>query len=414
MTTHTKDMRLVMIAPWLPKLSETFVYREVFGLRQAGFEVQTVSVHDPGPAWKEADLKDLADKAVRVYGPGPVPMLLDSFAAFLSHPLRSSGTMALIIRDALTASDIKGFYRLKILWQGLAGMALSKRLKNSKPDHIHAHMAHVPATIAMYAAKQLGIGFSFTGHAADIFRDRSLLRQKLERADFIRCISFWHRDFYKSIADRPDIDYPVIRCGVDIHRPISPAGPQLKNTFQVMGVGRLVPKKGFDLLLSAADLLRRAGLNCRYRIIGDGPERSRLEKLSETLGLQDMVSFEGAMTNSEILDLLPRADIFVLPCRTDSSGDKDGIPVVLMEAMACGVCCVSGDLPAIRELIDSGRNGFLVPPEDISALAGCLEKLLADEGLREKTAAKGRLRIIEEFSMDLNIQRLGSALLNRR
>ena len=404
-----------MIAPWLPKLSETFVYREVFGLRKAGIDVLTASVHHPGSSWRDVHLKDLAERSIQVYGMGTLSMLLDAVMEAARYPVVSAATLKTVLQDAIKTDDVpmlKG--RLKILWQGLGGLALARRSRKHRPEHIHAHMAHVPTTIAMYAAMQLGTSFSFTGHAADIFRDRSLLKQKLERAGFVRCISYWHREFYKDIADRPDEEYPVVRCGVDVSGIEKSSDVPSGDPALIMGVGRLVPKKGFDLLVKAVHVLQTTGKSCICRIIGDGPERESLESLTRSLGLQDMVIFEGSMDNKDILEMLPQADIFVLPCRTDASGDKDGIPVVLMEAMAAGVCCVSGDLPTIRELISSGKNGCLVPPEDSAALAETLEHLLQDPRHRKSIAAEGHRRILEEFSLEMNVQRLKTALLTQK
>ncbi|WP_045220813.1 glycosyltransferase family 4 protein, partial [Desulfonatronum thioautotrophicum] len=167
---------------------------------------------------------------------------------------------------------------------------------------------------------------------------------------------------------------------------------------------------GFDLLLRALVAVRGQGLALSCRIVGDGPEREALHRLAADLDLGDVVTFLGSRPNSEVREQLRQAAIFVLPCRTDASGDKDGIPVVLMEAMACGVCAVSGDLPTIRELIDHRENGLLVPPDDVPALAKCMEELLAYPDLRGTIAARGRLRIQEEFALDVNVRRLRSML----
>ncbi len=408
-----ENMRIIMMASWLPKLSETFVYREVFGLRESGIEVLPASVHHPGTDWSDVQLKALGEETIQVYGKGKLAMLRDAVMEFARHPGVSARTLKTVAQDALRSEDVSSRKaRLKILWQGLGGLALARRSRKHKVEHIHAHMAHVPTTIAMYAAMQLGIRFSFTGHAADIFRDRSLLKQKLERAGFARCISYWHREFYKGIVDRPDAQYPVVRCGVDTARIDAPQ-KEHGGSGLILGVGRLVPKKGFDLLLRALNIIQSSGRTFRCRIIGDGPERAKLVSLSRSLGLHDVVAFEGSKDNKDILKMLPKADIFALPCRLDESGDKDGIPVVLMEAMAAGVCCVSGDLPTIRELIFSGENGYLVPAEDIAALAGTLEHLLQNPRHRQSIAVEGRRRILEEFSLEMNVQKLRAALLNQ-
>lgn len=403
--------RLLIIAPWLPKLSETFVYREVLGLSSLGVEVLTASVHDPGSQWQEPALRQLAEQAIPIYGLGPLALLVEAIKEVLRHPRRAGGTLALAMDDALGARALRPLPRLKILWQCLGGLALSSRLRGREPDHLHAQMAHVSTTIAMYAARQMGLGFSFSGHAADLFRDASLLEQKLRRADFVRCISHWHRAFYQSLVPRPDQDYPVVRCGVPLDGPQRQPGRPLKSPPLLLGVGRLVPKKGFDLLIRAVAEVRAAGQDCHCLILGDGPESDALRALVTRLELSGVVELAGARDNPEILATLPRADLFVLPCRTDAAGDKDGIPVVLMEAMAAGLCCVSGDLDTIRELIQDGESGFLVPAEDVQVLAERILRLLQDPDLRERTALRGQAWVRQEFGLEPNLRRFQQALL---
>ena len=181
---------------------------------------------------------------------------------------------------------------------------------------------------------------------------------------------------------------------------------------QLLTVCRLVEKKGVDTLIAAlVDLRDRHGINCRLTVAGDGPDRNRLTELSKQLHCADEIEWLGAVENERVLELLGRADVFALPCRVDSRGDRDGIPVVLMEAMAAGVTVISGDLPAIRELIQNGSSGLLVNGQDATALADQLANVARDSDLRSRLAQAGRARVGEEFSLDLNIDRLEQLLL---
>lgn len=406
--------RLVYVAPWLPKLSETFVYKEVIGLRSIGLHVATASVHQPSRAWSEPELRRMSDESVPIYGAGLPLLVRDALMEFSRHPVMSISTMGMAIRDAAFGKQLTGVGRLKVVWQGLAALGFAYRLRAEMPDHLHAHMAHVATTIAMYTAHQLKLGFSFSGHAADVFRDRSLLEEKLQRADFVRCISEWHRSYYQSIAPRPDDQYPVIRCGVAIADTQRTKLQSASLPPLILGVGRLVPKKGFDLLIRAVSVITQMGQSCRCHIVGDGPEMAGLQALANELKLNNVVEFKGAMDNAAILELLPRADLFVLPCRTDKSGDKDGIPVVLMEAMASRVCVVSGDLETIRELISPMVSGCLTPPDDVQALTNQILELLRDEVLRDRLAEAGQKKIKEEFSLDLNVKRMQATFCRQR
>jgi glycosyltransferase involved in cell wall biosynthesis len=267
----------------------------------------------------------------------------------------------------------------------------------------------------MYAARQLGCRFSFTGHAADLFRDRVLLPEKLARAAFVACISNWHRAFYCSLVSRPDEAYPLVRCGVDPAE-FAPAPPRAAvGPLRIVAVGRLVPKKGFDLLVDALGTLRAECVPFTCKLLGDGPEREALAARVAALGLQAQVELAGAAQNAAVRAALAAADLFVLPCRQDSDGDRDGIPVALMEAMACAVCAVSGDLPAIRELIEDGKTGYLTPPGDAAALAGLLGRLAGRADERLRVAQAGRAHIEREFALAANSLRLQQAFakLNR-
>ncbi len=404
------NRRILYIAGTLPARSETFVYREIFAIRALGVDAMTASVHEPARGLGSAVLEGLSDSTVRIYSAGIPRLLLDAAAAILRDPVASCGTLAMACMDAARATDIRGTQRLKVLAQAAAGLALANRIRGLNIAHIHAHMAHVPTTIAMYAARRLGISFSFTGHANDIFPNRSLLREKLRRSSFTACISKWHRDLYNSICPREDAEYPIIHCGVDCRtvafEPIRSVGG-----LRILSVGRLVPKKGFDVLLEAAGkLATRRGVEMSVTIAGGGPEETALRAQAARLPPSAHVEFLGELDNGEVMELMGRCEVFALPIRIMPSGDRDGIPVVLMEAMAKGRCVISGDLVTIRELIDHGRSGFLVPIGDAEALAGLIERLAADPSLIVRMGAAARKKIEAEFDTGANAASLLAAM----
>lgn len=400
-------MKVLYLSSVLPKRSETFVYKEVLGLQAMGFDVGVASLYPPENDLGEPALDRMAAGAVPVYGSGYGRLLRDAAAFFFRHPLRAIKVMTLAKMDALLADDIKLRDRPKVVFQGLAGLALARRLEGRGFTRLHVHMAHAAATVGMYAARALGIPFSFTGHAADLFRERCLLKQKLRRAAFVACISEWHRDWYRTIWRRPDAGYPVIRCGVAV--PAEPAPARSGPPLTILGLGRLVQKKGFDVLIEACRVLVGEGIALECTIAGDGPELDRLKALAAGLP----VKFPGAVANRDVTALLDGTDIFALPCQISPDGDRDGIPVVLMEAMAQGICAVAGDLPTIRELIRNNEGGCLVPPGDARALAACLRTLSLDPPLRAALARKGRQRIEEEFSSAKNLDRIAGAFTSR-
>ncbi|TVQ30757.1 MAG: colanic acid biosynthesis glycosyltransferase WcaL [Phycisphaeraceae bacterium] len=402
---------ILYISGRLPARSETFVYREVFALRERGTQVLCASVHEPERDLGEPRLDALAGEVIGVYGPGAGRLLKDAARECAAHPVRSAGALWGTLVDAALEPDCSVARRPKLFWQTIAGLALARRLRGRGVGHIHAHMAHVPTTIAMRTARQLGIGFSFSGHASDIFPQRTLLRAKLRRAAFTACISLWHRELYMSLArDVSAEKLPVVRCGVDLPEQVERA--EAGGAPIVMGVGRLIPKKGFDVLLEALATLKERGVEARCVIVGDGSEMARLRAQVERLGLGDRVELKGALSNIETRRLLGKATVFALPCRVDEKGggDRDGIPVALMEAMAAGVCVVSGAVTPIDELVRDGETGVMTKPGDGPGLARTLEELLTDHDRREELASRGRAWVHEEFSQETNIQRLEAAL----
>lgn len=383
---------IAYVAARLPTLSETFVYRELMGLRSRGRTIVPVTVRAPTGPFADPELRALANEALQVYSAATMMRLLPAFFAHPSRFLRA-------VKDAAGADLDSAKARAKFLVQAWMGLAAAYRLRGRGVGHVHAHLANTPATVALYLARGLDARFSFTGHANDLFVHREALAFKLGEAAFVSSISRWHQGFYEQIA--PGGSRPVIRCSVTM----PPAADEGRD---VVSVGRLVAKKGFDLLIQAFARLDRPDM--RLRIAGDGPERAALVAAAEAAGVADRVDFLGAQPHAAALALIRSGAIFALPCRTSSTGDRDGIPVVLMEAMAAGKAVVAGRLETIAELVEDGVSGLLVPPDDVDALAGALARLVDDADARRAMGLAGRARVAEEFSDDINWDRLEAAI----
>lgn len=398
-----KPRVIAYLAGTFPSRSETFVYREVRALRARGYAVPAASLHPPA-ADLGADLADVRRDVIVLYRKRE---LVRALGELVRDPRRFASTLALATRDALSPGEPTPVpVRAKLVVQALAGMSLASRLRGENAQHLHCHFAHAPASVAMYAAEHLGIPFSFTGHANDLFQRRALLQKKLERASFVSCISRWHRELYRSVAPDPGSKYVVVRCGVDVDTWTARPRPSAAERLEVLTVCRLVQKKGVDTLIRAVAALSRP---VALTIAGDGPERASLEALVQELRATDRVRFLGAVDNETVRQQMQEhAHVFALPCRTDPNGDRDGIPVVLIEAMACGRAVISGDLPAIRELIEDGKDGLLVPPDDPRRLADALEALSDERLLALGRAA--RRKVEAEFSLETAIRELEGAL----
>ena len=400
-------MSILYIASHLPSLSETFVYRELLGLRRSGVQICAASVHAVEEHVGDDDADQLCKEIIPIYGAGLLTLLADGIVELYTNPVQSFRTFILGLRDSSCGRDLTFRRRLRVIGQALAAIALARRLRPRGIAHLHAHMAHVPTTLAMYAARQLRVGFSFTGHANDLFVQRTLLAEKLRRACFVACISEWHRRFYRELQPLTDERLPIVRCGVSVPKAAAPCGSHAAP--RLLAVGRLVRKKGFDTLIHALAELQERSIEVSCDIVGSGSEQEALWALVVKFGLEDRVQLTGAMSNLKVRRLMGDIDLFVLPCRITQDGDRDGIPVVLMEAMAAGVCVISGDLPAIRELVRDGETGVLVPPGDSMGLAQAIRDLLLQPERRRVLGLAGRAWVQQEFSEEVNVRRLMEA-----
>jgi colanic acid/amylovoran biosynthesis glycosyltransferase len=399
---------IAYVGSQLPSLSETFVYNELLAVQKFGQPVISISVYRPSSTGLTNNLLAMADQAFVVYsGVG----WCNSFLEVLLHPVRSLRTIARGIADAAVSKDYRAS-RWKVAIQAVASLGLARRLRTERVRHLHAHMANTPTSIAMYTSMQLGVPFSFTGHANDLFVHRSLLAEKLQRASFVACISEWHRRFYQSIVPLDHDRLPIIRCGVDIP-PLEMSAHQSDTSkvestvpFRILSVGRLVDKKGMDTLIRAIALIDPNHL-FRCDIIGDGPLKPMLVELIETLGLRERVVLRGACPNTEVLEAVRQCDVFVLACQRDAvTDDQDGIPVSLMEAMAQSKCVITTNLDPITELVIHERTGWMVPPRDPEALAMAIQQLMTDSVLCSYLATAGRSHVEQEFSRFGNAEKL--------
>jgi colanic acid/amylovoran biosynthesis glycosyltransferase len=276
----------------------------------------------------------------------------------------------------------------------------ARQLGREPVSLIHAQWIHSGGTVGMYAAWLLGVPFSFTGHAADLFRNRAALRDKIRRADFIVAISSFHRDFYIKEGAREE-QLHIVHCGIEPGRfKMREPGPRT-GRFRIVTLGRLVEKKGFAVLIDACKILAEGEADFECIIAGNGPLEGALQEQVRRLGLEGRVSVPGKPVLQEDLPaFLAGADIFAQPCVWAKDNDVDGTPRTLMEAMACGVACVGTNLVGIPDIITDGQSGLLVAPEDPQALAAALRRLMEDSELRERLGKNARARVLAEFEIE--------------
>jgi glycosyltransferase involved in cell wall biosynthesis len=253
----------------------------------------------------------------------------------------------------------------------------------------------------MYGAWLLGKPFSFTGHAADLFRNRAALKDKIRRAGFIICISEFHRQFFLENGARPE-QLHIAYCGIDTGHFTPRRRTRAKGEpLHILSSGRLVDKKGFDVLIGACALLRDKGYAFRCTIAGSGPLEADLRARIAAAGLDGRVAMTGeALKQEDIPAFMYSGDVYCLPCVWAKDNDVDGLPQMLMEAMACGLPAISTRLVGIPDLVIDGETGLLVPPEDAEALADALMRLGDDESFAQQLAESGHTHVTKSFDID--------------
>jgi glycosyltransferase involved in cell wall biosynthesis len=266
--------------------------------------------------------------------------------------------------------------------------------------HIHSQWIHACGTVAMYAAWLLDVPFSFTGHATDLFRDRCALEDKIRQADFIVCISEFHRRFYLENGARPE-QLIVVYCGIDPSWFYPPAQERAADRpYRILSSGRLVEKKGFTDLIEACRILADRGKRFECVIGGSGELEHDLRSMIERLGLSGRVTVTGeALIQEKIVEFMHSGDVYVLPCVWAKDGDVDGLPQMLMEAMACGLPAVSTRLVGIPDLIQHEATGLLVEPNAPIELADAITRLMHDRPLAARLAVAGRAWVAERFDL---------------
>ncbi len=381
-------------------------------MRERGIAVHVASINPPDrprhqlPPIEAAE----ADQTYCVKSLGSVSAALQLFTILLASP-------AATLRGLFAALKLGG-WDLKA--RGFAFLYLAEALLIGRwmlgrsLTHLHVHFGGPVASVGMLTSKAWKIDWSLTLHGPDEFFDQDAfyLRQKIESASFVLCISDFCRSQVLRIA--PGLDdskVAVVRLGVDYSalESLVAAKPCAEAVRPVRFVctGRMVAAKGHRILLESLAQLALQGIDFACTLIGDGPERASLESLSLRLGLADRVHFAGAMAHEPTLALVAQADVFVL------ASFAEGLPVALMEAMALGVPCVSTTIAAIPELIQDGANGLLVPPGNHHALQFALSRLALDAPLRAALALQARSTVERDYNLAINLDRLAQVWSER-
>ena len=392
-------MTIGYLASEYPKVSHTFIDREIAALRRRGVPVQTFSVHRTPEDRLYSDADHRAARETVAILPTSAGRLLGAHArAALRHPRRYARTLG----RALALSPGGPRAALWQLFYFAEAILLWDECRRRRITHVHVHFANAASAVAMLVAdfgERDGATWSFTMHGPTEFDDvtRFALAEKIRSARFVACISDYCRAQMMRLVEPSDWDrLKIVRCGLDADQLLTamPAVRPDDGPLDVLTVGRLVPDKGQALLLRALARLRDAGVPVRLTIVGDGPDRRALERLAGRLGVSDRVEFTGALGQPEVAARLRGADVFCLP------SFAEGLPVVLMEAMAQGLPVIATRIAAVAELVDDGVSGALVSPSRVDELAEAIARLAADPELRSQMGEAGRRRVLRDYDVN--------------
>lgn len=407
-TEAQTDRALVYVVGTYPLLTTTFIDREIRQLRAKSVDVRVVSVRRPREDVLLSREQRILQSDVTYLLPIRWALLLSGHLTFaFRHPHRFLTTLAFL----LSRPHPSWRARIKSLLHFGEGVLVAHLVRHTRFDEFHAHFADRAATIALVAGRLLDRPYSLSIHAgADIFVNPVLLREKIQESRHAVTCTAHNREHVLSIAGH-DLQDKIshVRHGLDLSS-YRPAAPDPAGRPLILSVGQLAERKGFAVLIQALRELVDQGHDFRCVIVGEGPQRQRLESLITDLGLRGSVELAGALTHDRVTALYSQATMFVLPCTRTRTGDVDGIPNVVAEAMASRLPVVTSDLPAIREIVGHEQSGLLVPPEDVASLTAAIRRLLTDSELGDVLGRGARRSVRLGFDVETNVLRFAETM----
>jgi glycosyltransferase involved in cell wall biosynthesis len=428
---HDQVPTVAYVLKSFPRLSETFIASEIFRLEQLGVRLRLFVIKRSDERLRhpvvdaiQAPRVDLPE-AAPVSGVSLVGWLAQHLPSFTPallrvlrrHPVHAARSAAMAAAQALRARPTRWSIKKAPVKEWLQAVALADAIATAGDvRHVHAHFCHSATMVAWLAAVIEGLPLSFTAHAKDVYQSSlnpaGLLDRKLRAARFVITCTATNQRHLQARTATPvyclyhGLNVEFARLCAERSRSIAPSGG-----VRVLAVGRLVEKKGFDVLLDACARLRQRGVSVEGTIVGEpGEHGAVLREQAARLGLTGCVTFAGPMSQSELFEQYARATVFCLPCRVLENGDRDGIPNVIAEAMACGLPVVTTNASGAPELMDNGVSGIVVPPDDAIAVADAIEMLHRQPEMAESLAREARRAISTRFNGDVTARALSTLL----
>ncbi len=389
---------LGMVLKGYPRISETFISNEILLLEELGVPVHIFSMRRGRESFTHesvARIRAGVDYLPETFLRHAHRLLVHNLCLAMRRPRRYAAGWAVARRRfqrTRNPASLRHFLQ--------AGYLVNRCLPGRGVVHLHAHFAHSPTSVALYASELSGLPFSFTAHAKDIYTSEAgQLREKIARSRFVVTCTDYNRRHLLQLSDGLPTPIHRIYHGIDTALFANGSGGRSSPSppYRLLTVARLIQKKGIPTVLRAVKQLHERGVPLTYTLIGDGQDRGQILGCAGELGLDSVFRWLGAQPHQVVLEHYRRADLFVLGCEVAEDGDRDGVPNVLFESMAMGVPVVATDVSAIPELVESGRTGLLVPPRQPEALAAAMLTMLTDAELRRRVIPAARSRVLRDF-----------------
>jgi len=385
-------MKIVYIIGTYPRLTETFIDREISSLEKLGTEIKIVSIRRPSGALSQEQIR-LIDRILYLLPVSMASLIGGHMRYAFGHPIKYFGLLFYLF----TRPHPSFPSRVKTVIHFGEGVYAANMLRKVRFDHVHAHFMDRAATVALIIGRLLDVPYSLTAHAGDIYVDPILLTEKMAAAKFVATCTEYNKNYLTQFGEK--LFNHKLYCiyhglAVEEYQGYESRGPDKSI---LLSVGQLKERKGFIFLLQSCRALADRGFEFVCNIVGDGPQREFLESQIENLSLENYVQLYGALSQSEVIEMYQQASLFVLPAILASDGDRDGIPNVILEAMSMELPIVSTSHSAIPEVVKHGVNGLLVPPADDEALTDALEKLITNPMYGRNLGSRGRDIVAEKF-----------------
>lgn len=387
-----------------PCVTETFIAEEIRNVQEQGIKIHLYSLLVRRDKLIQPVSQNLLPLVQYVPGLCNLSLLLSQAYYIIKAPTRYFSLLKVILKQPTPRNSFL-LRRLVIFFKGVW---LARKLEHTPVKLIHTHFAWVSAIAGIVVSQLLDIPFTVTCHAYDIYSERNdLLPLACRFANRIITISETNkRAIIEMNPDLPAANVEVLHCGIDLEYFHDVPARPINKTIQITSVGSLVDKKGHEYLIRACSLLKMQKVDFQSIIVGSGSLERPLKNLIHELELENHVTMVGAKTQEWVRDRLSNSDLFVLACVTEDSGERDGIPVALMEALAMGVPVISTPVSGIPELVRDEVTGLLVPERNAERLAKAICRLAEDKSLRQKMLSDGLDLITREYNIRINSHRL--------